>query len=71
MVLSLTGWAWLLGSPLCLLVVLVFVRILVIVQIAPEEIALQDLFGTSYRDYCKQVNRWIGRKNRSTRPPAE
>jgi protein-S-isoprenylcysteine O-methyltransferase Ste14 len=71
MVLSLTGWVWLLGSPLCLLLVLLFARILVIVQIAPEEIALQDLFGTSYGDYCKQVNRWIGRKSRSTEPPAK
>jgi len=71
MVLSLTGWAWLLGSPMCLLLVLLFVRVLVIVQIAPEEIALRDLFGTSYGDYSKQVNRWIGRKNRSTKPPAK
>ena len=71
MVLSLTGWAWLLGSPTCLLLVLLFDRVLVIVQIAPEEIALRDLFGTSYGDYSKQVNRWIGRKNRSTKPPAK
>ena len=71
MVLSLSGWAWLLGSPLCLLMVLLFARVLVIVQIAPEEIALRDLFGTSYGDYCKQVNRWIGRKGRSTKRPPE
>jgi len=71
MVLSLSGWAWLLGSPLCLLMVLLFARVLVIVQITPEEIALRDLFGTSYGDYCKQVNRWIGRKGRSTKRPPE
>jgi protein-S-isoprenylcysteine O-methyltransferase Ste14 len=71
MVLSLSGWAWLLGSPLCLLMVLLFARVLVIVQITPEEIALRDLIGTSYGDYCKQVNRWIGRKGRSTKRPPE
>ena len=64
MVLSLSGWAWLLGSPLCLLMVLAFARILGVVQIAPEETVLQRLFGESYLEYCRQVNRWIGRKSR-------
>jgi protein-S-isoprenylcysteine O-methyltransferase Ste14 len=62
MVLSLSGWAWLLGNPLTLLLVWLFARTLVLVQIAPEETALRNLFGTSYIEYSQQVNRWIGRK---------
>jgi protein-S-isoprenylcysteine O-methyltransferase Ste14 len=62
MLLSLSGWAWLLGSPISLLVVWLFARALVIVQIAPEEAALRDVFGTSYMEYCNRVNRWIGWK---------
>jgi len=58
--------AW---QPFVLAPVLLFARVLVIVQIAPEEIALRDRFGTSYGDYSKQVNRWIGRKSRSNKPP--
>src|SRR5260370_4493212 len=41
MVLSLSGWAWLLGNPLTLLLVGLFARTLVLVQIAPEETALR------------------------------
>ncbi len=63
MVLSLSGWAWLLGNPPALLLVWLFARILVSMQIVPEEIALKNLFGTSYLEYSKQVNRWIGRKS--------
>ena len=44
---SLSGWAWLLGSPLCLTLVWVFARILEVLQIAPEESALRDKFGDS------------------------
>lgn len=64
LVLSLSGWAWLLGSPICLVVVWLFARVLVIVQIAPEEAALREKFGDTYLDYSKRVNRWIGRKDR-------
>lgn len=64
MVLSLCGWAWLLGSPLCLLMVFAFARILIVVQIVPEETALRRLFGESYQIYSQRVNRWIGRKSR-------
>lgn len=64
MVLSLSGLAWLLGSPLCLLMVLAFARVLIVVQIAPEEAVLRDLFGDRYIEYSRQVNRWIGRKSR-------
>jgi protein-S-isoprenylcysteine O-methyltransferase Ste14 len=62
LVLALCGWAWLLGNPLCLVVVWLFARTLVIVQITTEEVALRERFGDSYREYSQQVNRWIGRK---------
>lgn len=60
MVLSLSGWVWLLGSPIGWLVVWLFARMLVIVQIGPEENALRDRFGESYVEYCRRVNRWFG-----------
>jgi protein-S-isoprenylcysteine O-methyltransferase Ste14 len=66
LVLVLSGWAWLLGSPISFLAVWLFARILVIVQIGPEEIALRDKFGDSYVEYCQYVNRWIGPNRRST-----
>jgi protein-S-isoprenylcysteine O-methyltransferase Ste14 len=62
LVFSLGGWALLLRNPLCLLLVVVFVRILVVLQITPEEIALRRRFGEKYIEYSRQVNRWIGRK---------
>jgi protein-S-isoprenylcysteine O-methyltransferase Ste14 len=64
LVLSLCGWAWLLGSPICLGLVWLFARVLVIVQIAPEEAALREKFGDTYLNYSKRVNRWIGRQDR-------
>lgn len=65
MVFWLAGWAWLLGSPVGWFAVWLFARVLVIVQIGPEEIALRDRFGPSYVEYCRSVNRWIGRTTRS------
>jgi protein-S-isoprenylcysteine O-methyltransferase Ste14 len=64
LVLSLSGWAWLLGSPIGLIVIWLFARVLVIVQIAPEEAALREKFGEAYLAYSKRVNRWIGRNDR-------
>jgi protein-S-isoprenylcysteine O-methyltransferase Ste14 len=52
MVLSLSGWVWLLGNPIGLFAVWLFAYVLVIVQIGPEEIALRDRFGESYVAYC-------------------
>lgn len=68
MVVLLSGWTWLLGSPIGLLAVWLFARTLVIVQIGPEEIALRDRFGESYVEYCQSVNRWIGRSSRPLCP---
>ena len=63
LVLSLCGWARLLGSPIGLLLVWLFARLLVIVQITPEEAALRERFGDAYLEYCLRVNRWLGRKS--------
>jgi protein-S-isoprenylcysteine O-methyltransferase Ste14 len=63
LVFSLSGWAILLGSPICLVLVWAFVSVLTVVQIAPEEIALRKRFGTAYVEYSTQVNRWVGRKS--------
>ena len=59
---SLSGWALLLGSPVCLTLVWVFAHVLVLVQIAPEEAALHEKFGAAYLEYSRRVNRWIGRR---------
>ncbi len=64
LVLTLSGWAWLLGCPIGLIVVWLFARVLVIVQIAPEEAALRERFGDTYLEYSRHVNRWIGRNDR-------
>jgi protein-S-isoprenylcysteine O-methyltransferase Ste14 len=71
LVLVLSGWAWLLGSPISFLAVWLFARILVIVQIGPEEIALRDRFGESYVAYCQSVNRWIGQNRRPPQTNAD
>jgi protein-S-isoprenylcysteine O-methyltransferase Ste14 len=63
LVFSLAGWAILLGSPVCLLLVWAFARMLVVVQIVPEEIALRKKFGDAYVEYTRRVHRWIGRSN--------
>lgn len=61
LILSLSGWGVLLGHPLTLMLVWVFARLLVVVQIAPEEEALREKFGEAYLAYSRRVNRWIGR----------
>lgn len=65
LVLSLTGWTLLIGSPIFLPLVWLFMRLLDVVQIAPEETALRARFGPSYDAYSRQVNRWIGRRSDS------
>jgi protein-S-isoprenylcysteine O-methyltransferase Ste14 len=63
LVFSLAGWALLLGSPVCLPLVWAFARLLIVVQIVPEEIALRKKFGNAYVQYTSRVNRWIGRRS--------
>jgi len=62
LVLCLTGWTLLVGSPIFLPLVWLFMRLLDVVQIAPEENALRARFGASYDAYARQVNRWVGRR---------
>ena len=60
LLIALIGWGAVLGSRAPLVTIVLFQRILVIVQIAPEELALEAKFGDAYRDYKRRVNRWIG-----------
>ena len=59
--LLLGGWALWLGSVSPWLVPPLFVLLLTIVQITPEEQALGQLFGEPYADYRRRVPRWVGR----------
>ena len=60
LLIALLGWGAILGSLAPLAAVILLQRILVIVQIKPEELALEARFGDAYRDYKRRVNRWIG-----------
>jgi protein-S-isoprenylcysteine O-methyltransferase Ste14 len=64
MICLLLGWALLLGSLLPFLVVVAFERLIVVVQIRPEEAALAARFGDEYAQYVRGVNRWFGWSNR-------
>lgn len=58
--LLLVAWALYLGSPAALLVGLpAFVGYLNRFQIAPEERALEKLFGAEFTGYRQQVRRWL------------
>lgn len=59
MALLLTGNAIRLGNPRALLPVAGFVALMTTTQIAAEEEALQQQFGTEYGAYCRTVRRWI------------
>ena len=58
--LMLTGWALWLDNWVGLLGIPVFVMVVTVLQIVPEERALQDRFGEEYAQYQKRVNRWLG-----------
>lgn len=55
----LLGWAILLGSLSPYLMLPMFIWIITIEQIIPEEQILEQKFGNKYRDYKKSVNRWL------------
>ncbi|WP_417531485.1 methyltransferase family protein [Marinobacter lipolyticus] len=55
----LLAWGIFLGSGWALLGVVVFVLYMNRFQIAPEERALRDLFGDTFRDYEQRVRRWL------------
>jgi protein-S-isoprenylcysteine O-methyltransferase Ste14 len=59
--LLLIGWAIWLGSATPWLVPPVFVLVLTVVQIIPEERALHQRFGKQFSSYQQTVARWIGR----------
>ena len=60
LVLLLIGWGVWLGSASPWLVPPLFVIVLTIVQIVPEEQALSRRFGEEYLSYRRKVARWIG-----------
>lgn len=62
LVLLLIGWAVWLGSASPWLVPPLFVTVITVVQIIPEERALGQRFGDQYRTYQQRVARWVGRR---------
>ncbi len=59
LLLVLSGWAVWLESLSNIAVLLAFVVLITELQIKPEEVALRELFGEEYEDYCRQVRRWV------------
>jgi protein-S-isoprenylcysteine O-methyltransferase Ste14 len=59
--LILIGWAVWLGSASPWLIPPLFVMIVTLLQIIPEEQALGRLFGEQYLKYRRDVARWFGR----------
>lgn len=57
--LVLFGWATVLASVSPFIVLPLFMIILTVQQIIPEEIILEQKFGQEYRDYKSAVRRWI------------
>jgi protein-S-isoprenylcysteine O-methyltransferase Ste14 len=62
LLLILIGWALWLGTASPWMVPPLFVIVISLAQIAPEEQALDDIFGEEYRVYRRRVARWIGRR---------
>lgn len=57
--LLLTGWCIALGNVFNLLWLAAFVVYITRFQIIPEELALVEVFGAQYIDYCTRVRRWM------------
>jgi protein-S-isoprenylcysteine O-methyltransferase Ste14 len=62
LLLLLIGWALWLGSASPWFVPPLFAILIYAAQIAPEERALEALFGEAYGAYRQKVGRWIGRR---------
>jgi protein-S-isoprenylcysteine O-methyltransferase Ste14 len=60
LVLLLIGWALWLGTVSPWLVPPLFVIVISVAHIVPEEQALEELFGEAYLAYRHSVRRWIG-----------
>lgn len=56
---ALLAWGLWLAHPLALPGVIAFVAWMSRHQIAPEERALQALFGAEFERYCSEVRRWL------------
>jgi len=59
LLLLLLGWAVFLGSVLPFIVLPLFVVVLTVQQIIPEERILEEKFGQQYCDYKQSVRRWF------------
>jgi len=59
MAVLLTGWSLYLGSLAALIIIPAFVWLLTEIQIKPEEVALESVFGEDYQSYKARVRRWI------------
>ena len=59
LLLALTGWGLYLANIFSLLVAVGFILYMNRFQIQPEERALEEIFGSEFNDYKKQVRRWI------------
>lgn len=59
LLLALLGWGAYLANPFSLTFALLFIPYMNHFQIRPEEAALENAFGDSFRVYCKQVRRWV------------
>lgn len=59
MALILFGGAVLLGNLVSFIAPVIFIWVMTIIQIKPEERALEALFGESFRAYCQRTRRWI------------
>ena len=57
--LFLAAWAVYLGSVPAMLLLPVFIWHITRVQILPEEKILEQKFGDEYREYVKNVRRWL------------
>jgi protein-S-isoprenylcysteine O-methyltransferase Ste14 len=57
--LVLLGWAIFLANPLSLAILFLFVGYMNRFQIAPEEKALESLFGEASAEYRSKVRRWL------------
>ncbi|WP_346914771.1 isoprenylcysteine carboxylmethyltransferase family protein [uncultured Roseibium sp.] len=59
MAILLTGWSLYLGTMAAVMILPAFVWLLTEIQIKPEEVALESVFGEDYQSYKTRVRRWI------------